>query len=189
MAMPIGGLEAVFGDVDWGELEDAPPTLTFADRLDVHVDDLLVELHHFPDPAHTAGDVVAWLPEVSVLFTGDLVFNGGTPFVVMGSVAGSLTAIERVRALGPAPSFRATAGLAEILDDLAEYLTFVSKLADEAKHAGLTLSTPLASAISERSPAGLTRNGSSGTCTGPTPRSTVSRPARRSTSSPRSPTW
>ena len=78
----------MFGDVDWGELEHAPPTLTFADRLDVYVDDLLVELHHIGPPAHTTGDVVAWLPEESVLFAGDLVFNGGTPFVLMGSVAG-----------------------------------------------------------------------------------------------------
>ena len=29
---------------------------------------------------------MAWIPERSVLFTGDLVFVGGTPFVPMGSV-------------------------------------------------------------------------------------------------------
>ena len=57
---------------------------------------LLVELH-FLGPAHTTNDVVAWIPERRVLFAGDLVFNGGTPFVVMGSVAGS-RAIERVLA-------------------------------------------------------------------------------------------
>ena len=31
-----------------------------------------------------------------MLFTGDLVFNGGTPFVVMGSVAGSLDSVEQL---------------------------------------------------------------------------------------------
>ena len=37
-------------------------------------------------PAHTTHDLSCWMPERRVLFTGDLVFNGGTPFVVMGSV-------------------------------------------------------------------------------------------------------
>jgi cyclase len=32
-------------------------------------------------------DVVAWIPERRVLFAGDLAFNRGTPFVVMGSEA------------------------------------------------------------------------------------------------------
>ena len=49
-------------------------------------------------PAHTTNDVVAWLPEEKVLYTGDLVFHGGTPFVLMGSVSGSFAAIDRMRA-------------------------------------------------------------------------------------------
>ena len=44
--------------------------------------------------------MVAWIPERGVLFAGDLVFNGGTPFVLMGSVAGSLAALGRVRRFG-----------------------------------------------------------------------------------------
>ena len=51
-------------------------------------------------PAHTTNDVAAWLPDERMLFAGDLVFNGGTPFVVMGSVAGSLAALDRLAALG-----------------------------------------------------------------------------------------
>lgn len=139
LAMPIGGLEAIFGDIDWGELAPAPPTVTFEDRLDLHVDDLLIELHHFPDPAHTRSDVVAWLPDRSVLFAGDLVFNGGTPFVVMGSVAGSLAAIERVRALGARTIVPGHGGVCgpEVLDDLAAYLRFVGDVAVEGKRAGL----------------------------------------------------
>ena len=82
--------DGLWEPVDWGELEPAPPFVTFEHRLDLYVDDLLVELHHFGTAAHTTNDVVAWIPEHRVLFTGDLVFNGGTPFVLMGSVAGSL---------------------------------------------------------------------------------------------------
>ena len=68
--------------------------MTFEHRLDVYVDDLKVELIHLTTAAHTTNDVVAWIPEHRVLFSGDLVFNGGTPFVVMGSVAGSLEALD-----------------------------------------------------------------------------------------------
>src|SRR5207302_1271833 len=75
----------------------SPPTLTFADQVELWVDDLGAEVRHIGTPAHTTGDAVVWLPEHRILFAGDLVFNGGTPFVLMGSVAGSLTAIERLR--------------------------------------------------------------------------------------------
>ena len=52
-------------------------------------------------PAHTTNDTAVWLPDLKLLFSGDLIFNEGTPFVVMGSVAGSLEAVDRLRALGP----------------------------------------------------------------------------------------
>ena len=127
----IGGLEAVFGDVDWGELEPAAPTVTFSERLDVHVGGRVAELHHFPDPAHTRSDVAVWLPAERLLFAGDLVFNGGTPFVVMGSVAGSIAAVERLQALGAetiVPGHGDVCGPERLLDQL-DYLRFVQDLA------------------------------------------------------------
>ena len=39
---------------------------------------------------------MVWLADRSVLFAGDLLFKGGTPFVVMGSVAGSIEVLESV---------------------------------------------------------------------------------------------
>ena len=89
-------LDGILEPVEWGELAAAPPFVTFEERLHVYVDDLLVELHHFGTAAHTTNDVVAWIPERKVLFSGDLVFNGGTPFVLMGSVKGSLVALSRL---------------------------------------------------------------------------------------------
>jgi cyclase len=134
----IGGLEAVFGDVEWGELTPSPPTVTFDERLDVHVDDLLVELHHLGTPAHTTGDVVAWVPERSVLYAGDLVFNGGTPFILMGSLAGSLATVERLRGFGAATIVPGHGGVCgpEALDAVAGYLSFVRDLAADAWAAG-----------------------------------------------------
>jgi cyclase len=94
--------DELFEPVEWGSLVPAPPFVTFDHRLDVYVDDLKVELMHLTGAAHTTNDVVAWIPEHRVLFSGDLIFNGGTPFVVMGSVAGSLEALDVVMELEPA---------------------------------------------------------------------------------------
>ena len=140
LANRIGGLEAVFGDVEWGALEPSAPAVTFDERLDVYVDDLRVELHHVGTPAHTTGDVVAWVPERSVLYAGDLVFNGGTPFVLMGSVSGSLAALERLRAFGAETIVPGHGGVCgpEAIDAAAGYLTFVLDLAADAHAAGAT---------------------------------------------------
>jgi cyclase len=97
----IGGLDAIWGPVDWGALEVRPPEVTFESDAELFVDGRRIALIGAGDAAHTTNDVLAWLPEDGVLFAGDLVFNGGTPFVLMGSVSGSLTALDRIRALRP----------------------------------------------------------------------------------------
>lgn len=122
--------ESMFPGVEWGEVEVAPPFVTFTDRLTIWVDDLRVELQ-FVGPAHTTNDVVAWLPEARVLFAGDLVFNGGTPFVLMGSVAGAITAVERLQGLEPeiiVPGHGPVCG-PDVLEDQLAYLHFVEDLA------------------------------------------------------------
>jgi cyclase len=140
LASRIGAADAAFGGIEWGEIELWPPFVTFEERLDLYVDDLRVELHYIGGPAHTVGDVVAWVPERSVLFTGDLVFNGGTPFVLMGSVDGSIAAVERVRAFGAdtiVPGHGDVCG-AQVLDAVAGYLQFVRSVAVDGRDAGLT---------------------------------------------------
>ena len=130
--------EAVFPGVDWGEVQVRPPFLTFADRLTVWADELRADLE-FVGPAHTTNDVVVWLPDRRTLFAGDLVFNGGTPFVVMGSVAGALAALERLAALGAetvVPGHGPVSGPEAIADQQA-YLRFVTDLAERADSAGV----------------------------------------------------
>ncbi len=125
--------------VEWGEIEVWPPFVTFDDHLSVWVDDLEVSLQHI-GPAHTTNDVVAWVADRSVLFTGDLVFNGGTPFVVMGSVSGSLDSVERLRAFGATtvvPGHGSVCG-PEVFDQLTRYFEFVQSVAREGKAAGLS---------------------------------------------------
>lgn len=127
----------LFQGVDWGDLEVAAPFVTFRDELTVWIDDRELELR-FHGPAHTSNDIVGWLPHERVLFAGDLVFNGGTPFVVMGSVAGTLAALERLRALEPeviVPGHGPVTD-ASVLDEQVAYLRFVQELAREGAERG-----------------------------------------------------
>lgn len=129
----------IWSPVDWGDLQVEPPFVTFDERLTVWVDDLRVELHAVPTPAHTTNDVVAWIPERSLLFTGDLLFVGGTPFVPMGSVDGSLRALEWVRAFGAATLVpgHGPVSTSEAIDQVEAYLRFVQETARKGHAAGL----------------------------------------------------
>jgi cyclase len=131
---PLG----LWSHVDWGDLHPAPPFVTFEDRLTVWVDELRIELHYAGTPAHTTNDVVAWIPERSVLFTGDLLFVGGTPFVPMGSVSGSLAALDWLRGFGAetlVPGHGPVCG-PDAIDGVAEYLRFVQDTAALGRAAG-----------------------------------------------------
>jgi cyclase len=125
------GTTALWPYVEWGEIHVTPPNVTFTDNLTLYVDDLRVELI-FVGPAHTSNDVVAWLPERKVLFTGDVVFNRGTPFFIFGSLAGSLESVGKLRSLGAetvVPGHGAVCG-PEVLDEIEAYLKFVQKSAE-----------------------------------------------------------
>ncbi|WP_322795128.1 MBL fold metallo-hydrolase [Tepidiforma sp.] len=118
---------ALFPMVDFGECPLTPPTVTFDDRLRVYVDDLAVELLYL-SPAHTTSDIVAWVPERKLLFSGDLIFNGGTPFALGGSVAGWLEALDRIEALGPetiVPGHGPVCG-PEVIGEVRAYLEWIT---------------------------------------------------------------
>jgi len=131
----------VFQDVDWGDLRVAPPFLTYSDRVTLYSDDLRCEVRYVGTPAHTTNDSIVWLPERSVLFTGDLIFNGGTPFMLMGSITGAIDVLENViKPLSPqtiVPGHGDVCGQ-EAIDDVLGYLRFVLDLARRGKDAGLS---------------------------------------------------
>ncbi|MBW8486788.1 MBL fold metallo-hydrolase [Actinomadura parmotrematis] len=131
-------LTRLWTEVEWGDIRLVPPTVTFADRLTLHAGDLRVELIHH-GPAHTTGDVVAWLPGQRVLFAGDLIFNGGTPFALMGSVSGWLATLEELRALGAetiVPGHGPVCG-PELFDWTEGYLRWLQELARDGVAAGV----------------------------------------------------
>ncbi|QOV35737.1 MBL fold metallo-hydrolase [Streptomyces ferrugineus] len=133
------GLRQLWPDVDWGETPLTLPTLTFRDTLTLHAEDLRVELLQV-GPAHTADDVVAWVPERSVLFAGDVVWSGVTPYVLMGSISGSFRALERLRSLRPdvvVPGHGPVGGV-ELIDSTEAYLRLIQRLAEDGRRDGLT---------------------------------------------------
>jgi cyclase len=139
LATGIRHPHGVFEPVDWGELRLAPPILTFDDHVDVWAGDTKVELHYIGTPAHTTNDVIVWLPARRILFAGDLVFNGGTPFMLMGSIRGCAEALERIRQFQPeviVPG-HGTVCDAGVLDRLGRYCEFVERLAVEIDDSGV----------------------------------------------------
>jgi cyclase len=133
-------LDGLFDPVEWGELALAPPFVTFRDHLDVWVGDLEVQLRHFGVAAHTTNDVVVAIPEHKVVFTGDLVMDKVTPFMLMGSIAGALTVLDELVEMDAevlVPGHGDPCG-PEGLDTMGEYLRFVQELAASGVAAGLS---------------------------------------------------
>lgn len=140
----IDGCPPVWTPVpDWGNVTRRPPSVVFTAELTVHLGGRRIELRHPGYAAHTPGDVVAWLPEERVLFAGDLLFNGLTPMLLMGSVEGALRVLEWLAGFEPehvVPGHGplVTAGeLPEVLAAHARYYRFVLDVARKGQEKGL----------------------------------------------------
>jgi cyclase len=131
----------IWEEVDWGNLELSPPFLTFSTGVTLWSDDLRADVRYAGTPAHTTNDSYIHIPEKSVLFCGDLLFNGGTPSLMYGSLSGSIEVLQDViRPLGARtiiPGHGPVCG-PELIDDVLGYLGFVTELAREGKAAGLS---------------------------------------------------
>ncbi len=89
----------IFAPFDFSKARGRAPTRTFERRLDLKVGDKPVELHRL-GPAHTAGDVLVWVPGDRTVFTGDLLFIEGTPVMWAGPVGNWLAACDRIVEFG-----------------------------------------------------------------------------------------
>jgi len=131
----------LFTEVEWGDLTVTPPFLTYGTGVTLWSGDLRCDVRYVGTPAHTTNDSIIWIPSRSVLFAGDLLFNGGTPFLLMGSIAGAIEVLEQVvRPLGAAtivPGHGPVCG-PEAIDDVLAYLRFIQALAREGMSAGLS---------------------------------------------------
>lgn len=73
------------------------PTVTFEDRMQLHLGNATVELIHLP--GHTANSLVAYLPERGVLFSGDNVCEAGLPSFQDADVGAWFEALDRIAGL------------------------------------------------------------------------------------------
>ena len=91
----VVGLDAMRG-FEFADTPDRPvtggDTLTLGDRI--------IVISH-PGAAHTAGDLMVWLPQERVLFAGDLLVEDGVTMVVDGSSGELLKALAAIDSLHP----------------------------------------------------------------------------------------
>ena len=76
------------------------PTVAFDRALTIWLGKRRVDLLHL-GRGHTAGDVVAWLPEEKVCFAGDLVEYGATPYTGDAHLQDWPKTLDALEALGP----------------------------------------------------------------------------------------
>jgi glyoxylase-like metal-dependent hydrolase (beta-lactamase superfamily II) len=135
----VGDLfRSFFGAFDFDGIDVTLPTRTFERRLDVEVGGRTVELIEV-GPAHTNGDTIVHVPDARTVFTGDILFIGGTPIVWAGPLVNWVAACDLMLGMdvetvvpghGPITD---KAGIAAVRD----YLAFVDAEAATRQAAGI----------------------------------------------------
>jgi cyclase len=129
-------LERIFGEFRFAEVEPAPPTRTFTTSLALDVGGLTLDLVEV-GPAHTGGDVIVEVPDRDTVFTGDILFNGGTPVVWAGPFGNWIAACDRIIDAGWTTIVPGHGHLADV-DDVRTLRDYLAWLLDEVRprHAG-----------------------------------------------------
>ena len=84
-----------FGEFDFEGIEPTLPTKTFTGKHSVTVGGRVVELVEV-GPAHTAGDTLVFVPDARTVYTGDILFIGGTPIVWAGPLDNWIAACDLI---------------------------------------------------------------------------------------------
>lgn len=133
-------VSSIFGTFDFTDVAEKLPTKTFSGEMEVKVGNKLVQLIEV-GPAHTGGDVLAYVPEDKTVFTGDILFIDGTPLMWAGPVSNWIQACERIIEMeadvivpGHGPITDA-AGVRRV----QEYLNYIDQEARKRFDAGLTV--------------------------------------------------
>jgi glyoxylase-like metal-dependent hydrolase (beta-lactamase superfamily II) len=113
----------------------AGTTLTYAtetvgDKYELALGGITVQLLHF-GPAHTPGDMVVWLPQQKIVFTGDIVFTERLLGILeTGSSANWIRAFDQIASLHPQiviPGHGRPTGIEQARRDTRDYLAFLCK--------------------------------------------------------------
>jgi len=123
--------------------KEALPQVTFSDAVTFHLNGYTAHVFHVPH-AHTDGDAVIHFPEVNVIHSGDILFNGFFSFIDLdsgGSVSGYITAQEKILSMSDANTkiisghgpMASKGDLQSTHDMLIDALARVKKLVDAGK--------------------------------------------------------
>lgn len=127
-----------FGSFEFDGIEFTPPTRTFSGHYECEIGGRTVELVEV-GPAHTRGDTLVFVPDAKTVYTGDILFIGGTPIVWAGPLTNWIAACDLICASdadvvvpghGPVTD---KAGVVQVRD----YLSFVQAEATERHAAGM----------------------------------------------------
>ena len=91
----VVGLDAMRG-FEFADKPDRPVTGTDTLRIGRQT----VVIRH-PGAAHSAGDLIVWIPDERVLFAGDLLIEDGVTMVVDGNSSALLVALAAIDSLNP----------------------------------------------------------------------------------------
>ena len=115
-----------FGNFDFAGIELVLPNEVFDGHTTVLVGDTAVELYEV-GPAHTQGDVIAYIPSKRVVFTGDILFANAHPIMWEGPADNWIQACDKICGLevdvvvpghGPVTTTRAVADTGRYLKHL-----------------------------------------------------------------------
>jgi cyclase len=128
-----------FGPFTFDDIESVPPTDVFSGSLTVDVGGRSVTLEEV-GPAHTLGDVIAWLPDGDVVFTGDILFHGSTPIMWAGPIGNWIAACRRIRELQPRVVVPGHGPLADVegVARFERYLEWIDREATQRYEAGMS---------------------------------------------------
>lgn len=128
-----------FGPFKFDDIEPVPPTDTFTGSTTIEIGGSTITLEEV-GPAHTQGDVIAWLRDPGVVFTGDILFHGSTPIMWAGPIGNWIAACRRIRELEPAVVVPGHGPLADVtgVAQLERYLEWIDDEATERHAAGMS---------------------------------------------------
>jgi cyclase len=128
-----------FPDVEFGETRPVAASLTFHDALQLHVDDMTLDVF-CADVAHCEGNTAVRVRERSVLFAGDLLLKDCTPSFSGGSAHGYLPVLQQLRELGAERIVPGHGPVCDgsVIDDTERYVRFVLELAAQALSVGIS---------------------------------------------------
>ncbi len=127
-----------FGEFDFEGIELELPTRTFDDRLEIDVGGRAIELIEV-GPAHTEGDVIVHVPDTSTVYTGDILFIGGTPIVWAGPLSNWVAACDLMLSMNVQTVVPGHGPLTDRagISDVRDYLAFVDQEATGRQEAGI----------------------------------------------------